>query len=75
MLKVSKEIFRDDALGRLRMISWLHDFENIEANIARYKKELITEKDDMLNYNPLKYINMDTLTRDCFFPKIHAAFS
>jgi hypothetical protein len=33
MLKNAKEIFKEDALGRLRMISWLHDFEKIENNI------------------------------------------
>lgn len=75
MLKASKDVFRFDALGRLRLIAWLHDFEHIDVNIAKYKKELMAEKDDMLNYNPVKYFDMDTLTRDCFFPKICMTYS
>ena len=30
MLKGAKEIFKDDSLGRLKFICWLHDFENIQ---------------------------------------------
>ena len=33
VLTVSKDIFKDDALGRLRLIGYLHDFKNIDRNI------------------------------------------
>jgi len=44
MLKQAKDIFKEDALGRLRMISWLHDFEKIENNIYKLKQEIALEK-------------------------------
>jgi len=43
MLKNAKEIFKEDALGRLRMIAWLHDFEKIEKNINYLKQEIALE--------------------------------
>jgi hypothetical protein len=40
ILKTSKHILQNDALGRLKLIGWLHDFENIDENIEMYKDEL-----------------------------------
>ena len=57
------------------MIAWLHDFERIDINLAAYKKELEAEKDNLLTYNPSNYINMDSLTRQVFFPKLDMTFS
>jgi hypothetical protein len=39
VLTVSKDIFKDDALGRLRLIGYLHDFKNIDRNIERANTE------------------------------------
>ena len=43
LLKACKELFKDDALGRLRLIAWLHDFEHIDTSISRYERELDKE--------------------------------
>lgn len=37
LLKASKDILKHDALGRLKLIGWLHDFENIDTNIEQYR--------------------------------------
>lgn len=52
MLKQVKDIFKEDALGRLRMISWLHDFEKIENNIYKLKQEIALENNRQKQTTP-----------------------
>ena len=33
MARAAKKIFQDDAIGRLQMITFLHDFDNIDKHI------------------------------------------
>jgi hypothetical protein len=51
-------------LGRLRLITYLHDFSNISSHIS---KEKILRSD--------QYIDTDTVIKKAFFPKIQCDFS
>ena len=55
---------KHDAIGRLRMITYLHDFSNMSSHI---------EKERFLR--PDQYIDIDTVVQKAFFPKIMADFS
>jgi hypothetical protein len=37
MLKGAKDVFENDALGRLQLIGWLHDFGNFDKNLYEYQ--------------------------------------
>ena len=63
VLTVSKDIFKDDAVGRLRLIGYLHDFKNIDRHIFNASSEV--ERD----------VNINSLTWSAFFPKLSMTFS
>lgn len=43
LLNACKVLFKNDALGRLRLMAWLHNFDNIETSIVKYQRELQLE--------------------------------
>ena len=61
VLTVCKEIFQDDAQGRLRLITSIHDFTNIDAHIGNAKKEIPSNK-------------VTSLVDSAFFPKLSMTF-
>jgi len=63
VLTVSRDIFKDDAHGRLRLIGYLHDFKNIDRHIFN------ANSDDARN------ANVNALTWSAFFPKLSMTFS
>ena len=84
MLKQVKDIFKEDALGRLRMISWLHDFEKIENNIYKLKQEIALENNRQKQTTPNPSENKNKLVEEkksekilrfqVFFPHDQAKF-
>ena len=44
MLKGAKDIFENDALGRLKLIGWLHDFQNYDRNLYEYQQQIANLK-------------------------------
>ncbi len=63
VMTVSKDIFADDALGRLRLIGYLHDFKNLSKHI------------DHVNNEDQGNLNINQLTWHAFFPKLSMTFS
>ena len=57
MVGLAKGIFKDDAFGRLQLISILHDFKNIDTHIYNLKKGTDQE-----------LIDIDELTWNVFYP-------
>jgi hypothetical protein len=41
MMKAAKNVFRDNAIGRLKMIAALHDFDNIHLRISQLEDSII----------------------------------
>ena len=66
LLKSSKEILQNDAHGRLKLIGWMHDFENIDENIEEYQ-------DELSGTGPP--VPVSKLVKNAFFPKLQMKFS
>ena len=74
MLQQAKTVFKNDSLGRIRLIGWLHDFENIDRSIQQYKKEidLIQNSNE---HHPSARLEIDDIVWKAFFPKLQMKFS
>ena len=66
LLKSSREILQNDAHGRLKLIGWMHDFENIDENIEEYQ-------DELSGTGPP--VPVSKLVKNAFFPKLQMKFS
>jgi hypothetical protein len=64
MSRAASKLFKDDALGRLKMINILHDFKNIDRAIEKMTKGTEDEKEDI-----------DSTVWNAFFPKLLMNFS
>ena len=75
LMKQAHRIFEHDALARLRMVKFLHDFENAQSNISLVQAEFSQFSTLQQSFAHGSFIDFDELVHDVFFPQIKMEFS
>lgn len=63
MVHLSQDIFKDDAVGRLQLITHLHNFEKISYDLQNWEEV------------PDGKVDIDSLLWSAFFPRLKMSFS
>lgn len=75
-MKQSEIIFEHDAVGRLRMINFLHDFENAKSNINLVEAEFFQYANQGISFaQGNNSLDIDDIVHNAFFPQIKMQFS